>query len=155
MHQEAHRIWLRLSARNPVRFEPGRARSLTNLGMAHASLSRVEQSVRAHDEAITVYRNLAYQNPSRREQNLAWSLGSFAASLASRGLDEAAQERFAEALTLFRRRYEAGTRSVLFVTGYRSAVDGYAALLALAGRHDEVQELRTDSERLDRFLADL
>lgn len=154
-HQEAHQIWLRLSARNPVRFEPGRARSLTNLGIAFASLSRVEQSVRAHDEALTVYRDLAYQYPSRREQSLAWSLGSFAASLASCGLDEAAEERFAEALTLFRRRYESGARSVLFVTGYRSAIDGYVALLTPAGRHDEVKELRADSARLGQFLADL
>jgi hypothetical protein len=128
---------------------------LTNLGTAFASLGRVEQSVRAHDEALTVYRDLAYQYPNRREQSLAWSLGSFAASLALCGLDEAAQEGFAEALTLFRRRYESGARSVLFVTGYRSAVDGYIALLTLAGRHDEVRELRVDSERLDQFLADL
>jgi hypothetical protein len=41
------------------------------------------------------------------------------------------------------------------VTGYRSAVDGYVALLTLAGRHDETQELRVDIERLDQFLAEL
>lgn len=154
-HQEAHRIWLRLSARNPVRFEPGRARSLTNLGAAYASLGRVEQSVRAHDDALAAYRELAARYPSRREQNLAWSLGSSAASLAACGLEEAAQERFAEALQLFRRPYERGARSVLFVAGYRAALDGYASLLASTGRHDEVQSLYQDMEQLDRFLADL
>lgn len=155
LHEEAHGIWLRLSARNPVRFEPGLARSLTNLGIAHADLDHVEKSAQAHGAAIAIYRVLARRYPNRREQNLAWSLGSSATSLARCGLDDLARERFAEALELHRRRYEAGTRSALFVTAYRSTLDSYAALLARAGRYDMARELREETEPLDQFLADL
>ncbi len=155
MHEEAYGIWLRLSARNPVRFEPGLARSLTYLGIAHADLDHAEKSAHAYDEAIAIYRSLARKYPNRREQNLAWSLGSSAASLAMAGLDNRAGERFAESLELHRRRYEAGTRSVLFVTAYRSTLDGYAALLARAGGHDMARELRDDTAPLNQFLSDL
>ncbi|MCP2284072.1 Tetratricopeptide repeat-containing protein [Promicromonospora umidemergens] len=155
MHQEAHEIWLRLAARNPVRFEPGRARSLTYLGTAYADLGRVAESVRAHDEAVAVYRDLTRRYPSRREQNLAWSLGSSAASLTMCGLDDLAREQFAEAVGLYRRRYETGMRAVLFVTAYRSTLNGYATLLASAGQHDRARDLRDDAEPIEQFLADL
>jgi tetratricopeptide (TPR) repeat protein len=155
LHQEAHRIWVRLTARNPVRFEPGRARSLTDLGSTYADLGRADSSATAHDEAIAIYRDLAHKYPNRREQNLAWSLGSSAASLARSGLDGPSRERFAEALRLYRRRHQAGTKSVQFVTTYRSALDGYADVLTRSGRHDAARRLRNEMTPLDQFLEDL
>lgn len=155
MHEEAHQIWLRLAARNAIRFRPGLARSWTNLGITFAQLGRVAESGHAYDQAIAMYRTLAHEYPNRREQNLAWSLGSSAISLAGQGRDDLAREQFAEALGLFQRRYEAGSRAVLFVIAHRSVLEEYSRLLARAGQHERAHELRNDVKPMDRFLAAL
>lgn len=155
MHQEAHQIWLRLAARNSVRFRAGLARSWTNLGITFAQLGRVAESDHAHEEAISMYRALAHEYPDRREQNLAWSLGSSATSLAGQGRDDLARERFAESLLLFRRRYEAGSRAVLFVVAHRSVLEEYSRFLDRTGQPERASEIRDEAVPIDQFLADL
>lgn len=151
-HRESVALWRRLAARNPVRFESGLARALTNLASSCSETGRPDAAHTAHTEAIETYRNLAGRFPARFEPNLAWSLAGAARTLARDGRRTEALDIFAEALDLYRRRYAEGMRSVLFLSGYRVALESCTGLLDDAGLTEEARTLRDElAEFADRL----
>ncbi|WP_460754081.1 tetratricopeptide repeat protein [Myceligenerans cantabricum] len=146
IHDEATALWRSLVVRVPERHLSGLARSLTNIATSYAHVGRFDDSRAAHREAVNIYRELVTNFPARRfEPNLAWSLGSSAASLADEGLDAAALDVFAESLDLYRRRRAEGMRSLLFLSGFRSALERAAVLLEKAGRVATARSLREEA----------
>jgi tetratricopeptide (TPR) repeat protein len=108
--QQSLEIRRRLAEKNPDRFEPDYATSLSNYASHLSDVGQNEEALDHGRQALEIRRRLAEKNPDRFEPGYATSLSNYASHLSDVGQNEEALSYAAQALEIRRRLVEKNSR---------------------------------------------
>jgi glycosyltransferase involved in cell wall biosynthesis len=148
---QALEIHERLAQKNPDRFGPDLATSLSN----YASRLRDEGSNGEAQEfarrALEIRKKLAQKNADRFEPDLAASLSNYASHLSEAGRNDEAQDLARQALEI--RKRLAQKNPDRFEPDLATSLSNYANRLSDVGRYDEAQDLARQALEIRKRLA--
>ncbi|MDN3289454.1 tetratricopeptide repeat protein [Streptomyces thermocarboxydus] len=145
------RIHRRLTAEDPVVFEPGLATSLHNYGLRLAAAGRHPEALAVAEEAVDIFRRLAADKPAVHETNLARSLINLGFWLGSLGRRAEALMAVEEAVEIYRR-LPAGNLTAC-EPDLASSLSNLSVELAATGRHPEALDAEQQAVEIRRRLA--
>ena len=141
----------RLSALDPVRYEPVLAKALNTLCNHLGDVSLTQEALRAGDEAVTIYRRLVKRDPVRFENELAMSLTNLSIALSDTGQSQDALNAIKEAVQLRRR---LAARDDKYDTDLACSVSNLGSCLANVGRTQDAIEADREALVIYRRLAE-
>ena len=150
--REAVKIYRRLAAANPARFEPDLATSLNNLSNHLSDAGDGAAALEAIREAAEIRRRLAAANPARFEPDLATSLNNLSNRLSDAGDGAAALEAIREAAEIYRRL--AAANPARFEPDLTMSMGAYGTILRLQDRVAEAADAFREGIALARPHAE-
>ncbi|MEQ1529617.1 MAG: tetratricopeptide repeat protein, partial [Methylococcales bacterium] len=125
----------RLAEKNPDRFEPGYATSLSNYASYLSDEGNNEEALINAKAALAIRQRLVEKNPDRFEPDYATSLSNYANHLGAVGNNEKAVSHAKEALAIRQRLAEKNPDR--FEPDYATSLSNYAGYLSNEGNNEE------------------
>jgi tetratricopeptide (TPR) repeat protein len=136
---------------NPAAYEPGLARSLSNLGIWLSAAGRRGEALASAEEAVEIYRRLAADNPAAYEPDLARSLSNLGAQLSEAGRRAEALTATEEAVEICRRL--AADNPAAYEPDLATSLSNLGAELSAAGRRAQALAAEQEAVEIRRRLA--